>query len=290
MLPSSPIFQKYFPGDSYKPVDIPLSVYAEAKKETLASMPMSGFKEGSFPECLNIEFSSPLRTLGTAPSDDAMFAFVLHKGKIILLFQSYLLTNFRNAEAVLNGIPIKCSEQTFKLGCADVHPSDANYVKVVRSILYAERPKFAKQATDGLACFNPDLWNLRSQGAMFRAVLGSTMNKGAFEIFQKCIVFSCTQAGDQGRDLGAFPPIRVMEATKDKNWGIGVPCMEALDLLKAQAALTPDADLFDMAGPIIKGKNQLGEIIVDVMRLIHGKTFEEHLAFVGDFEFFRVVE
>jgi predicted NAD-dependent protein-ADP-ribosyltransferase YbiA (DUF1768 family) len=287
MLMDHPIFHTYFPGESYQPISIPKSIASELENMTLEQMPMKKFKNGSFPDRLIIEFSSPVRTLSTEPSEDAMFAFVLHKNKTLLCFQSYLLTNFRFIFTNLNKVPTFCPEMVFKLGCLDVHKGDANYLAVMRAIFNATEPKFAKFATDGINKFNKILWHAESKGAMFRAILSSTMIKEGFDIFQKCLAFTDAQCGN----LDGFPPIHVMETTTDMIWGTGVPCMQALDRIKAQVASTPDADLFDIAKSLFPGKNQLGEIIVDVMLLVHGKTFEEYLAFVrADFEFFRVVE
>ena len=317
MILSNPIFQKYFPAGTYRPINIPNSLVPFLEGKTLADMPMTGFKNGSFPSAgqMAVDTTGPLRILHPSIFDEGnveeTFSIVVKDGYCLVCFQSSLLTNFRNTEAMLKGvvidkdtqlpkidpdtqlpklfpIPIMCPEQIFKMGCADVHRDHLNYNNVMYVIVSAIRPKFVKAATLGFESgFKKDEWNSKSKAAMFRACLGSTMNQAAFEVLQILNKYAQMVSNDYA------PPghnLRIVEANpRDSLWGVGIGCMEALTRLKAQALLTPSAKLFDMADSIFAGaENHLGDVILDVMHLIKGRTFEQHQELMGGFVFFNV--
>jgi predicted NAD-dependent protein-ADP-ribosyltransferase YbiA (DUF1768 family) len=322
MILSHDLMKKYFPK-GYEPIAVPFLIAEELMNKTPKDMPMSNFKNGSLPPSIDIKETESLIFAMSPMSSDAMFSYVFNReGKqAVLYFQSYLLTNFRKTYVLFGAstkhidpssslgktcglfeasakkphiftIPICCPEQLFKLGCVDVNKGDANYEAVMRKILYATEPKKAKFATNDLASFKKDLWNQQSKGAMLRAVLGGLCDPDTFETFQKVVAFVNARFR---LPFTAFPEeqFRVYEAMpNDKIWGISISCQEAVIRLQASSGDKPAAedsvDLFAMADSLSDGSNFLGEVIMDVMRMVCGMNYDAFTEFMEGFEFFAI--
>lgn len=326
MILSHDLMKKYFPK-GYEPIAVPFLIAEELMNKTPEDMPMSNFKNGNLPRSIDIQETESLifaMSPGCWAGDgDSMFSYVFNRdGKqAVLYFQSDLLTNFRKTYVLFGAstkhidpssslgktcglfeasdkkphtftIPICCPEQLFKLGCVDVNKGDANYEAVMRKILYATEPKKAKLATNDLAAFKKDLWNQQSKGAMLRAVLGGLCNPDTFETFQKVVAFVNARFR---LPFTSFPEeqFRVYEAMpNDKIWGIGISCQEAVIRLQASSGGKPAAedsvDLFAMADSLSDGSNFLGEVIMDVMRMVCGMNYDAFTEFMEGFEFFAI--
>ena len=322
MILSHDLMKKYFPK-GYEPIAVPFLIAEELMNKTPEDMPMSNFKNGNLPRSIDIQETESLIFAMSTMSSDAMFSYVFNReGKqAVLYFQSDLLTNFRKTYVLFGAstkhidpssslgktcglfvasdkkphtftIPICCPEQLFKLGCVDVNKGDANYEAVMRKILYATEPKKAKLATNDLAAFKKDLWNQQSKGAMLRAVLGGLCNPETFETFQKVVAFVNARFR---LPFTSFPEeqFRVYEAMpNDKIWGIGISCQEAVKRLQASSGGKPAAedsvDLFAMADSLSDGSNFLGEVIMDVMRMVCGMNYDAFTEFMEGFEFFAI--
>ena len=310
MILSHELFRKYFP-EGYQPILVPYLIAEELVDKTCEDMPMSKFKNGELPPMIEIEDTGHLVFARSAVSPKAMFSYVFDlEGKQTVLFcQSYLLTNFRKTFHVFRvkpdsktpdvskfTIPISCPEQVFKLGCVDAHRGDANYDEVMRKIFYAPEPKKAKFATKGLSDFKKDAWNPKCKGAMLRAVLGGLYNPDAFITFQKVIHFVNARLRVPNT---SFPEgmYRVYETMPDdKIWGVGISCQDAVERLKALSSpavgdkrpVEDSPDLFAMVDSLVDGQNLLGEVIMDVMRMVCGMNYDAFMEFMEGFEFFEV--
>jgi hypothetical protein len=291
MFLHDPIFLKYFP-DGYTPAILPKAFAAKIAGKGLADLKMTKFKPGGFAPTMEIESHHNLLISGCHTNPKSMYAFCVLDGKCFLAYESYLLSNFGYTGTVLNGVPIMCVEHFFKLCCAIWHwqLKHPKALEVMEAVFFAPTPGDAKNATKAFSpTFDCVGWASEGKRAMFLGVAGSLTNEKFFSEVQKCIAFSqfITHSDPYQFPEGKF---RVGEAKEDPTWGLNKGCQAAIEILKAKVDLNPDGDLFALVDSSFDGKSQLGDIMLDMMRIIYGKTYQQYLAYLSDFEFFRTEE
>lgn len=235
----------------------------------------TGVVELSKPET---KFGLTIRTYKEEPPK--AFVVVSHNAKTLILFTRCGLTNFARSMVDLHGVPISCAEQAFKLMCVSAHydlEGCTNCDDVMKAILTATKPRFAKTATNALKGFSPGLWNAQSERAMVAAIMLVCTNKETFERFKTIGAFA---GGDD---------LLVLEANDDSLWGINMFADAFMDKLLEAYAQDQGTDLFDAAARISKGDNKLGKILTRFLGAIRAMEHIEYTDAVKNIMFAELV-
>ena len=216
-----------------------------------------------------------LKGVKSADHDEKMMMAITLGHKTLIVFGRIGPTNFAESRLTLvEGVPISCSEQVFKLLCVSSHMGISdNCDEVAIKILCAPKPFGAKAATTKLAPFDKGMWDSKSEAAMYASIL---LICTEFETFARF------------RMLAALvdEELLVAEANDDGIWGINMftkPFFMAL-----LDKLTPESDLFAEARALFDGTNKLGEVLTVFLNEIKDMSFEEFKAATADIKFVEI--
>lgn len=257
----------YFPEGSFVPITLSKAVIEAVSKDDLTHK-MKGFHDG-MPEAFETVDAGKLKIVRSPEDPEKMIAFVTstktdNKSGLIV-FGRKALTNFGRSDVELvPGVDVHCSEQIFKMFCANAHCGDANVDSVMISILTASKPFEAKKATSGLEKFNSEMWDALSPQAMYLSTMMRCKHEPTFRMFKQCVQMLRSEG------VASF---LVVEANDDKLWGINRFTKPFLDALCADE----DEDLIACALKQFDGANRLGTVLTDFMLAIEGMEFEEYI-------------
>ena len=206
---------------------------------------------------------------------------VVHQGNkdaSLLVFGRMGLTNFAYSPLELvDGIPVSCSEQLFKLHCMTMHMGISdNCDEVAINILCALEPFKAKTATGKLANFNKVLWDAKSKAAMYASILRICMEEATFARFKR---YAALLTGSR---------LLIVEANDDKIWGINMYTSAFLQALLEK--MTPESDLFEEAKALFDGTNELGDVLTTFFEEIRDMSFEDYLKAVSVVQFVEIID
>ena len=236
---------------------------------------MEGFHSGN-PE-LEKEDHAFLKICKSADHDEKMMFVVVHKKKSLLAFGRMGPTNFAKSPLMLvEGVPVSCSEQLFKLHCVSAHTGISdNCDEIAIKILSAIKPFQAKSATTKLTNFDKLMWDRKSMAAMYASILRICMEADTFARFKS---YSDLIEGD----------LLVVEANDDRLWGINI--FGKAFLMALLDKMTPESDLFESARDLFDGANQLGEVLTVFLNEIRDMSYEEFIKATAQVKFVEIVE